>query len=191
MSASRQRVDDANRVAAVTGVSSETFAGEFTAAAQRAAHAIVLLHDAVCRVGPTLARAVRAARADLSGKHDLATVIRQQPGRQIVRDGLADVRHWAHDCGCYDRDPLERGWCPPAWERVDAAVLDLATRSPLSVRALRQLVIDFLELPAVEHLAQHEDVVDVAVAWLRAAEGMTVRGVPGDAAGRLGVGGQW
>ncbi|WP_130011981.1 hypothetical protein [Serinicoccus sediminis] len=155
-------------------------------AVKAAQRSLALLVPRVRESVQRFARGARALAADMDGKHDLATVIRQQPGRQIVRDGLADVRHWTHDCGCYDRDPRERGWCSPAWDRVDAAVLALAVSSPLSIRALRQLAIDFLELPVVEHVAQHEDVVGVGVAWLRTAEALTVCSVPVDVARRLG-----
>lgn len=39
--------------------------------------------------------------AEFAGYHELADVIREQPGREAVREGMSDVLHWLRECKCY------------------------------------------------------------------------------------------
>lgn len=77
-------------------------------------------------------RAVRSVRADLEGKHELADVIRTEPGRAIVREGMPDVYHWLRECRCYDTAHPDPVLCAYGQVAVQRVFLDEDPASRLS-----------------------------------------------------------
>lgn len=73
------------------------------------------------RIVSAIERVRAHVRATFEGKHDLADVIRTEPGRAIVREGMPDVYHWLRECRCYDTahpDPVLCAYGQVAVQRV-------------------------------------------------------------------------